>query len=137
MSNESETREERTYNILFMAGVEGDSAYINDYRVAGPKPWGGGRVKWEGKLRLRDLSSAIPELAALEQERDELRAKAALADWFGTSAVEGGDCTRAEELALWMVWVDEKRGANPLDSNMHTDIRAWQARYDSLIQEGK
>jgi hypothetical protein len=29
-------------SILVVNGVEGPSVYINDYRVAGPKPWGGG-----------------------------------------------------------------------------------------------
>ena len=28
--------------IMLVNGVEGMALYINDYRVAGPKPWGGG-----------------------------------------------------------------------------------------------
>ena len=31
-------------NIEIIAGVEGPCVSINDYRVAGPKPWGGGKV---------------------------------------------------------------------------------------------
>ena len=30
--------------IALVSGVEGGSLYINDYRVAGTKPWGGGTV---------------------------------------------------------------------------------------------
>lgn len=30
--------------IEVVSGPEGPSVYINEYRVAGPKPWGGGNV---------------------------------------------------------------------------------------------
>ena len=30
--------------IYVLRGVEGPSLCINDFRVAGPKPWGGGRI---------------------------------------------------------------------------------------------
>lgn len=35
-------------DIFVVDGVEGPSLYVNDFRVAGPKPWGGGPViaKW-------------------------------------------------------------------------------------------
>lgn len=36
---------EKYAKIELIGGVEGDSLAINDKRVAGPKPWGGGRVK--------------------------------------------------------------------------------------------
>lgn len=35
--------------IMHCAGVEGPSLYINNYRVCGPKPWGGGKVIKEWK----------------------------------------------------------------------------------------
>jgi len=31
-------------NIMYMRGVESNSLYINDTRVSGPKPWGGGKI---------------------------------------------------------------------------------------------
>ena len=31
-------------DINIVSGCEGEALYINDYRVSGPKPWGGGRV---------------------------------------------------------------------------------------------
>ena len=35
---------ERIVRIEVVAGVEGSSMYLNGYRIAGPKPWGGGKV---------------------------------------------------------------------------------------------
>ena len=31
-------------SLEIVAGVEGPSAYLLEYRIGGPKPWGGGRV---------------------------------------------------------------------------------------------
>lgn len=31
--------------IALVGGVKGPSLYIADYRVAGPKPWGGGTIR--------------------------------------------------------------------------------------------
>lgn len=33
--------------ITVVRGVEGMALYINDYRVAGPKPWGGGEIVFQ------------------------------------------------------------------------------------------
>ena len=35
---------ENNIDINIVSGCEGEALYINDYRVSGPKPWGGGRV---------------------------------------------------------------------------------------------
>ena len=37
--------EEKKIRIDLIRGVEGLAVYINDYRVAGPKPWGGGTIE--------------------------------------------------------------------------------------------
>jgi hypothetical protein len=50
------------YELSLVGGVEGNSVYLNDYRIAGPKPWGGGRVIKTFKVTLKDLIEAIPEL---------------------------------------------------------------------------
>lgn len=39
--------ETNAVTITVVNGVEGPSVYINDLRVAGPKPWGGGPVVYE------------------------------------------------------------------------------------------
>ena len=51
-------------NILIVQGVEGKSIYINDYRVAGRKPWGGGQTIVEWNCPDEDI------LKALEMECD-------------------------------------------------------------------
>ena len=54
--------EHKHYSLELIEGVEGNSLYLNDYRIAGPKPWGGGAVIKSWKVRLDDLQRAIPEL---------------------------------------------------------------------------
>ena len=57
--------------IQLVAGVEGDALYVNGYRCAGPKPWGGGETKWRKAVRATDflehvhtaLAKYIPEPA--------------------------------------------------------------------------
>lgn len=48
-----------------VSGVEGNALYINDIRVVGPKPWGGGQVVWERAVRVsslrESLRAALPE----------------------------------------------------------------------------
>ena len=64
---------EKKYNVIYMAGVEGNSVYLNDTRIAGPKPWGGGTIvkEWANAVSLDDIAHAIPEIRALTSERDE------------------------------------------------------------------
>lgn len=45
--------------IAVVSGVEGPSIYINNYRVAGPKPWGGGKITQEWKAHKEDILRAI------------------------------------------------------------------------------
>jgi hypothetical protein len=51
--------ETKTISILFMKGVEGNSFYLNDTRIAGPKPWGGGTIIQEKFCSLDDLRRAL------------------------------------------------------------------------------
>jgi hypothetical protein len=76
--------------VLHVSGVEGPSIYVNDYRVAGPKPWGGGSniAKWKATPRDFLTALGIPidslqlalepaaRIAALEAENVALRAVA-------------------------------------------------------------
>lgn len=51
-------------------GQDGSSCvYFNDYRIIGPKPWGGGSVKVLVRVRTSELRS---ELERLEQEHPDL-----------------------------------------------------------------
>jgi hypothetical protein len=48
-----------TDKVTVLKGVEGFSVYINDYRVAGPKPWGGGKILQEWKVERKDMETAL------------------------------------------------------------------------------
>lgn len=49
---------------MVVSGVEGPSLYLNDYRIAGPKPWGGGTAKHEWKVDRADLKQAVEQALA-------------------------------------------------------------------------
>ena len=53
--------------IVLCKGVEGNSIYIDNHRICGPKPWGGGKIiqEWTGKRR--DVLEALN----LKQEADD------------------------------------------------------------------
>lgn len=44
-----------------VAGVEGPSLYLNNYRIAGPKPWRGGKVVRSWRVRDEDVRQALKE----------------------------------------------------------------------------
>ena len=50
-------------------GVEGQSLYINDYRIAGKKPWGGGTVvkTWKN-VTVGDVVSSLIDFVKEPQE---------------------------------------------------------------------
>ncbi len=48
-------------------GVEGKSLYIDDYRVSGSKPLGGGKVIYSFSINIKELRNAIPELKEEEK----------------------------------------------------------------------
>ncbi len=45
----------RKFDLILCEGVEGKSVYLNDYRIAGPKPWGGGKVLQAWKVSADDI----------------------------------------------------------------------------------
>jgi hypothetical protein len=40
-------------------GVEGYAAYLNNYRIGGPKPWGGGQVVRSWQVDNVDVRKAL------------------------------------------------------------------------------
>ena len=48
-----------TFKVVFVRGVEGPSIYINDYRICGNKPWGGGDVIHTWTATAKDILTAI------------------------------------------------------------------------------
>lgn len=45
--------------LKLIQGVEGNSLYLNDYRIAGPKPWGGGQVLKTWDVDPADIRKAL------------------------------------------------------------------------------
>lgn len=55
----SELKPEQNISVEIVSGIEGLCLLVNDYRVAGPKPWGGGTVTQSFKTKLADIERAI------------------------------------------------------------------------------
>lgn len=51
--------DEKEVELCLCNGVEGPCIILNDYRVAGPKPWGGGKIVRTWKVRVGDIKHAI------------------------------------------------------------------------------
>lgn len=87
--------EQKKYELAVVSGVEGPCVSLNHYRVAGPKPWGGGQVAMAWRVTAADLLNAAPELLIEERARirremlDEITKAGAIfaADHFPQQAV--------------------------------------------------
>jgi hypothetical protein len=67
----AEPTEIKEIRLAYVRGVEGNSIYLNDHRIAGPKPWGGGDVLKEWKVDFKDIGNALPQIAqALAAQRE-------------------------------------------------------------------
>ena len=65
MDNQKELSE-KAIEVSIVSGVEGKCIYLNNLRIAGPKPWGGGTVMFKVKIKIKDIIEAIPELKIKE-----------------------------------------------------------------------
>lgn len=45
--------------IEYVSGVEGNALYINDYRIAGPKPYDGGKVLYSWTAKVGDILESL------------------------------------------------------------------------------
>ena len=52
-------KDPKTVPLTYVASVEGNSLYLNGYRIAGPKPWGGGRTLEEWEVTRDDIKTAL------------------------------------------------------------------------------
>lgn len=68
----SETLSAERYPIEIIQGVEGLCIGLNNYRLVGPKPWGGGTVVKRWHVSLAELGKAIPEVATIEALQAEV-----------------------------------------------------------------
>ena len=58
--------------IAVCKGVEGPSVYINNYRVAGNKPWGGGKTIHSFKAEKSNIFHALKIEQILKEKDDEI-----------------------------------------------------------------
>lgn len=52
-------KKDKTVRVCLVQGVEGPSCYINDHRVCGNKPWGGGRTLFDKDISINEVIKAI------------------------------------------------------------------------------
>jgi hypothetical protein len=52
-------KKDEKITIDVVTGVEGPSVYINDHRVAGSKPWGGGKIVYKFDTTWSELKRAL------------------------------------------------------------------------------
>lgn len=54
-----------------ISGPAGNALYLDNHRVAGPKPWGGGRTIWQGSAKRSEVMIAlgIPAPPRAEDDR--------------------------------------------------------------------
>jgi len=53
------SKKHRQFELVYVQGVEGNSIYLNDTRIAGPKPWGGGTVLKRWKVEEDQILEAM------------------------------------------------------------------------------
>ena len=73
MSEATSAAERATEVLQIVQGPEGSALYLNDTRIAGPKPWGGGQVTKTWETKSSDILAALsqrPDVERLERERD-------------------------------------------------------------------
>lgn len=49
------------FELKLCSGVSGQSVYLNDYRIAGAKPLGGGTIVKKWSVRPKDIVSAVSQ----------------------------------------------------------------------------
>ena len=49
----------KTLKLSLVRGVGGFTVYLNDHRIAGLKPWAGGKVEKEWDVDLADIKTAL------------------------------------------------------------------------------
>lgn len=59
--------------IEVIKGVEDNCLVINDRRVSGPKPWGGGKVIMSFDVKQSEIMAILPALSRLEDVEKEIK----------------------------------------------------------------
>ena len=67
MDNELREAINREVEVCVVDGVAGKCLSINNIRVAGPKPWGGGNILTKWNITVRDIIEVFPEILSLAE----------------------------------------------------------------------
>lgn len=97
-----------TMKVDVVSGVEGPSLYFDDYRVDGPKPWGGGRISHTFVVLVQDIpaKAAIEEQARAQGAAEErARLRFSLDDVRTVKADAVAQSSPSGEV-LWWRWAD-------------------------------
>lgn len=54
--------------IEVVSGVEGPSLYLDQYRFAGNKPWGGGQIIHSWKVSAKDLRESLRQIGIIARK---------------------------------------------------------------------
>lgn len=60
-ASKAKTAKKKVVKVNVVSGPRDFALYINGYRVAGGKPWGGGVIVQEWTVNLADLEKALKE----------------------------------------------------------------------------
>ncbi|MBX9035056.1 hypothetical protein [Gordonibacter massiliensis (ex Traore et al. 2017)] len=58
-----------TITFEVVSGCEGPSLYVDDVRIAGPKPWGGGTVSYRFDVRVDRLLGGIEDFKRMQRSK--------------------------------------------------------------------
>lgn len=97
----------KQFELIYVAGVEGNSIYLNDFRIAGPKPWGGGKILKEWKVDLSDILEATALLALLKPVQETL--EMADCSCMINEGVKKITCSRCDSLAILNKMMGEEK----------------------------
>lgn len=66
-TSNSELSTEKNIEICVVSGSEGPHIELGNYRIAGPKAWGGGQILYQWKVSLSDIAQALRGKATVTQ----------------------------------------------------------------------
>ena len=110
------------HTILVMSGPEGPSLYLDDYRIAGPKPWGGGTVLHEFAFKDKDFIAAGVTLAPTAPD--------ATHEWTTDDKHDYDWCRRC----LLVRQANGSTDAKPCKGPAHVTLRAVPTPPDALVR---
>ena len=63
------TKKKKEFELCICKGIEGYCIYLNDFRIAGNKPWGGGKNIKTWQISLKDIEQALKKKIKKERKK--------------------------------------------------------------------